>query len=64
MTSNLAAPEWCLGGPYPIYDDRRGECDWYCRQHSPTGIRRSNVAVRKTRCYRVREYFAKKEAIQ
>ena len=63
MTGNgLAAPEWCLGCPYPIYDDRRGEWDWYCRQHSPTGIRCSNVAVLRERCYRVREYFAKKEA--
>jgi len=45
MTDSLAAPEWCLGCPDPIYDDRRGEWDWYCRQHSPTGIRCSNVAV-------------------
>jgi hypothetical protein len=60
--NNLAAPEWCLGCPHPIYDDRRGEWDWYCRQHSPTGIRCSNVAVLWERCYRVREYFAKKEA--
>ena len=36
--------------------------DWYCRQHSPTGIRCSNVAVLRERCYRVRDYFAKKEA--
>ncbi len=63
MTGNgLAAPEWCLGCPDPIYDNRRGEWDWYCRQHSPTGIRCSNVAVLRERCYRVREYFAKKEA--
>ena len=26
--NNLSAPEWCLGCPYPIYDDRRGEWDW------------------------------------
>lgn len=40
MTDNyLSAPEWCLGCPHPIYDGRRGEWDWYCRQHSPTGIR-------------------------
>jgi len=38
---SLAAPEWCLGCPDPIYDDRRGEmlalddgwqcpvCNWY-----------------------------------
>ncbi len=45
MTDNLTAPAWCLGCPYPIYDDRRGEWDWYCRQHSPTGIRCSNAAV-------------------
>ena len=45
MTSNLAAPPWCRGCPYPIYDDRRGKWDWYCRQHSPTGIRCTNVAV-------------------
>jgi len=51
--NNLAAPEYCLGCPYPIYDDRRGEWDWYCRQWSPTGIRCSNVAVLKTRCPRV-----------
>ena len=62
MTDNLTAPAWCLGCSHPIYDGRRGEWDWYCRQHSPTGIRCTNVAVLKTRCYRVREYFAKKEA--
>jgi len=46
MTGNgLTAPAWCRGCPDPIYDDRRGEWDWYCRQHSPTGIRCSNVAV-------------------
>ena len=65
MTDNgLAAPAWCRGCPDPIYDDRRGEWDWYCRQHSPTGIRCNNVAVLRERCYRVREYFAKKEATQ
>ena len=54
MTGNgLTAPAWCRGCPHPIYDNRRGEWDWYCRQHSPTGIRCSNVAVLKTRCYRV-----------
>ena len=62
MTSNLAAPEHCLGCPDPIYDDRRGEWDWFCRQWSPTGIKCSNVAVLRERCYRVREYFARKEA--
>ncbi len=60
--SCLAAPEWCIGCPYPIYDNRKGEWDWYCRQWSPTGIRCSNVAVLRDRCYRVREYFARKEA--
>lgn len=46
MTDNgLAASEWCRGCPDPIYDERRGEWDWYCRQWSPTGIRCSNVAV-------------------
>ena len=60
--NNLAAPEWCRGCPDPIYDDRRGEWDWYCRQHSPTGIRCSNVAVLRERGYRVRDYFARKEA--
>ena len=64
MTDNyLTAPAWCRGCPDPIYDGRRGKGrQWYCRQHSPTGIRCTNVAVLKTRCYRVREYFAKKEA--
>ena len=62
MTSSLVAPAWCRGCPDPIYDGRRGEWDWYCRQHSPTGIRCSNVAELRERCYRVREYFAKKEA--
>ena len=47
-----------------IYDNRRGEWDWYCRQHSPTGIKCNNVAVLWERCYRVREYFARKEAMQ
>ena len=60
--NNLTAPPWCLGCPDPIYDDRRGEWDWFCRQWSPTGIRCSNVAVLRERCYRVREYFARKEA--
>jgi len=59
---SLTAPEWCRGCPDPIYDNRRGEWDWYCRQHSPTGIKCNNVAVLRERCYRVREYFAKKEA--
>ena len=54
MTGNgLTAPAWCRGCPDPIYDDRRGEWDWYCRQHSPTGIGCSNVAVLRERCYRV-----------
>jgi len=54
VTGNgLAAPPWCLGCPYPIYDDRKGEWDWYCRQHSPTGIKCSNVAVLpRTRIFR------------
>ena len=58
---SLAAPEWCLGCPYPIYDDRRGKWDWYCRQHSPTGIKCSNVTVLRERCYRVRDYFSNRE---
>jgi len=63
VTDNgLTAPPWCLGCPDPIYDNRRGEWDWYCRQHSPTGIRCNNVAVLRERCYRVRDYFARKEA--
>ena len=62
LPSPLTAPPWCRGCPDPIYDGRRGEWDWYCRQHSPTGIRCNNVAVLRERCYRVREYFAKKEA--
>ena len=64
MTSGngLAAPPWCRGCPHPIYDDRKGKWDWYCRQHSPTGIKCTNVAALLERCYRVREYFAKKEA--
>ena len=54
----------CVGCPDPIFDDRKGEWDWYCRQHSPTGIRCSNVTVLRERCYRVREYFARKEGIK
>ena len=34
-----------------------GEWDWYCRQHSPTGIRCSNVAVLRERCPRVERYY-------
>ena len=65
MTDNyLAAPEWCRGCPDPISDDRRGEWDWYCRQHSPTGIRCSIGAVLREGCYRVRESRAKKEGIK
>jgi hypothetical protein len=64
LSSPLTAPPWCLGCPHPIYDDRKGEWDWYCRQHSPTGIRCNNVAVLRERCYRVRDYFARKEAMQ
>ena len=60
--SDIQPPEYCLGCRRPIYDDRHGEWDWYCRQHSPTGIRCSNVAVLRERCYRVRDYFARKEA--
>ena len=60
--NGLAAPEWCLGCPHPIYDNRKGEWDWFCRQHSPTGIKCSNVAVLRERCYRVRDCFARKEA--
>ncbi len=62
MTPDFSPPEYCLGCRWPIYDDRRGEWDWYCRQHSPTGIKCTNVAVLWERCYRVREYFASKEA--
>jgi hypothetical protein len=28
VTDNLTAPEWCLGCPDPIYDNRRGEWDY------------------------------------
>ena len=37
MSGSLTPSSYCLGCPHPIYDDRRGEWDWYCRQHSPTG---------------------------
>lgn len=55
--TGLAAPEYCLGCPHPIYDNRKGEWDWYCRQYSPTGIRCSNVETLKTRCPRVEKYY-------
>ncbi len=57
MSGDLSPPSYCLGCPHPIYDARRGEWDWYCRQWSPTGIRCSNVAVLKTRCSRVERYY-------
>ena len=57
MSSPLNPPPYCLGCPHPIYDDRRGGWDWYCRQWSPTGIKCSNVAVLKTRCSRVERYY-------
>jgi len=53
MSGSLTPPSYCLGCRWPIYDARHGEWDWYCRQHSPTGIRCSNVAVLRERCYRV-----------
>ncbi|HOB44312.1 MAG TPA: hypothetical protein PKH75_14270 [Bacillota bacterium] len=37
------------GCPDPIYDDRKGKWDWYCRQHSLTGIKCNNVAVLRER---------------
>ena len=55
--SDTQPPEYCRGCPDPIYDNRRGEWDWYCRQWSPTGIRCTNVAVLKTRCSRVERYY-------
>ena len=64
MSGSLTPPSYCLGCRWPIYDARHGEWDWFCRQHSPTGIRCTNVAVLRERCYRVREYFARKGAIQ
>ncbi len=60
--SDIQPPEYCLGCRRPIYDDRRGEWDWYCRQHSPTGIRCTNVAVLKTRCPRVAAWAERQEA--
>ena len=62
--SDIQPPEYCLGCRHPIYDDRKSEWDWYCRQWSPTGILCTNVAVLRERCYRVREYFARKEGIK
>jgi len=62
--SDIQPPEYCLGCRHPIYDDRKSEWDWYCRQWSPTGILCTNVAVLRERCHRVRDYFARKGAIQ
>lgn len=64
MAPHISPPPYCLGCRWPTYDDRKGEWGWYCRQHSPTGIKCSNVAVLQERCYRVRDYFARKEATQ
>ena len=63
MTPDFSPPEYCLGCRWPIYDDRRGEWDWYCRQWSPTGIRCSNVAVLKTRCPRVAAWVERGGAV-
>lgn len=64
MTGDLMPPDYCLGCRWPTYDDRKGEWDWFCRQHSPTGIKCSNVAILRERCYHVQEYFARKGASQ
>ena len=37
--------------------DGGGRRQWYCRQHSPTGIRCTNVAVLRERCPRVERYY-------
>ena len=54
--NNLRCPEYCLGCRWPIYDDRKGEWDWYCRQWSPTGIPCTNIAVLRERCLHVEKY--------
>ena len=54
--NNIRCPEYCLGCRHPIYDDRKGEWDWYCRQWSPTGILCTNIAVLRERCLHVEAY--------
>lgn len=56
--SFASLPEYCLGCPHPIYDNRHGKGrQWYCRLHSPTGIPCTNDAVLQNRCLRVRGYY-------
>ena len=61
--NNLRCPEYCLGCRYPIYDDRHGEWDWYCRQWSPTGILCTNVAVLKDCCPAVARWVERRGAV-
>jgi hypothetical protein len=61
--SDIQPPEYCLGCRHPIYDDRRGEWDWYCRQWSPTGIPCTNVAVLKDCCPAVARWVERRGAV-
>ena len=61
--SDIQPPEYCLGGRWPIYDDRKGAWDWYCRQRSPTGILCSNVAVLKDCCPAVARWVERRGAV-
>ena len=61
--SDIQPPEYCLGCRHPIYDDRKGEWDWYCRQWSPTGILCTNVAVLKGCCPAVARWVERRGAV-
>ncbi|MFA7121809.1 MAG: hypothetical protein WC277_10065 [Bacilli bacterium] len=60
--SDIQPPEYCLGCRHPIYDDRKSEWDWYCRQWSPTGILCTNVAVLKDCCPAVARWVERRGA--
>jgi len=61
--SDIQPPEYCLGCRHPIYDDRKGEWDWYCRQGSPTGILCTNVAGLKDCCPAVARWVERRGAV-